>query len=74
MYAEIFEDERIPNFVAGTVHALEYYGAIPKYLVPDNAATAITKHSKDELLVNSTYQDLESFYDTIVLPPSALQA
>jgi len=69
MYGEIFEDEKIPNFVSGTVHALEFYGAIPRYLVPDNAATAVTKHTKDELLINSTYQDLESFYDTIVLPP-----
>lgn len=71
MYAEIFDDEKIRNFVAGTVHALEFYGAVPKYLVPDNAATAVTKHTKDELLINSTYQDLESFYDTIVLPPPA---
>lgn len=36
IYAEAFEDEKLPNFIAGTVHALEYYGAIPKYLVPDN--------------------------------------
>ena len=71
MYAEIFENEKIDNFVKGTVHALEYYGAVPKYLVPDNAATAVTKHTKDELLINSTYEDLESFYDTIVLPPPA---
>ena len=44
---------------------------MPRYLVPDNAATAVTKHTKDELLINSTYEDLESFYDTIVLPPPA---
>ena len=70
-YAEIFEDEKIPNFVKGSVHALDFYGAVPRYLVPDNAATAVTKHTKDELLINSTYEDLESFYDTIVLPPPA---
>lgn len=71
VYAELFPDEKLPNFVQGTVHALNFYGAVPKYLVPDNAATAVTKHTKDELLINSTYQDLESFYDTIVLPPPA---
>ena len=69
IYAELFPNEKLPNFVAGTVHALEYYGAVPKYLVPDNAATAVTRHTKDELLINSTYQDLESFYGVIVLPP-----
>lgn len=69
VYAEAFEDEKLPNFIAGTVHALEYYGAIPKYLVPDNLRTAITKHTKDELILNSAYQDLESFYEVVVLPP-----
>jgi hypothetical protein len=28
IYAEAFTDEKLPNFVAGTVHALGYYGAI----------------------------------------------
>lgn len=69
LYAEAFIDERLPNFIAGTVHALEYYGAVPKYLVPDNLKTAITRHTKDEITLTSAYQDLESFYDTIVLPP-----
>ncbi|MFR9065377.1 MAG: hypothetical protein ACLVJO_17215, partial [[Clostridium] scindens] len=42
---------------------------VPKYLVPDNLKTAISKHSKDELILNSAFSDLEDFYDTIVLPP-----
>lgn len=71
VYAELFPNEKLSNFVQGTAHALSFYGAVPKFLVPDNAATAVTKHTKDVLLINSTYQDLESFYDTIVLPPPA---
>ncbi len=34
-----------------------------------NLKTAVTKHSKDELVLNSVFSDLEDFYDTIVLPP-----
>ena len=71
IYAEAFTDEKLPNFIAGTVHALEYYGAVPKHLVPDNLKTAIVKHTKDDLVLNSAYQDLENFYDVIVLPPPA---
>jgi hypothetical protein len=48
---------------------LQFYGAVPKYLVPDNLKTAITKHTKDELVINSAYQDLENFYDVVILPP-----
>ena len=69
IYAEAFENEKLANFIAGTVHALEYYGAVPRYLVPDNLKTAVTKHTKDELVINSAYQDLESFYDVVIVPP-----
>ena len=69
VYAEIFLDEKLPHFIAGTVHALSYYGAVPKYLVPDNLKTAVTMHSKDELVLQSAFSDLETFYDTIILPP-----
>lgn len=56
VYAEIFLDEKLPHFIAGTVHALSYYGAVPKYLVPDNLKTAVTRHSKDELVLQAAFQ------------------
>jgi len=71
VYAEAFPDEKLPSFITGVVHALEFYGAVPKYLVPDNLRTAVSKHTKDELVLNSAFSDLEDFYDTIVLPPPA---
>ncbi|MDD7370149.1 MAG: hypothetical protein PUH04_00745, partial [Firmicutes bacterium] len=42
-----------------------------KYLVPDNLRAAVTKHTKDELILNSAYQDLEQFYEVVILPPPA---
>lgn len=36
VYAEIFMDEKTPQFITGVVHALDFYHAVPKYLVPDN--------------------------------------
>ena len=42
---------------------------VAKYLVPDNLKTAIKKHTRDELVLQSAFSDLEDFYDTIVLPP-----
>ena len=55
VYAEIFPDEKLPHFITGTVHALSYYGAVPKYLVPDNLRTAVTRHSKDELVLQFSF-------------------
>ena len=69
IYAEAFMDEKLPQFIDGTVHAVEFYGGVAKYFVPDNLKTAVKKHTKDELVLQSAYSDLEDFYDTIVLPP-----
>ena len=69
VYAEIFSDEKLASFIAGTTHALEYYGAVPKYLVPDNLKAAVQKHTKDEFVLNAAYSDLEDFYGAVVLPP-----
>jgi len=40
---ESFPDEKLPNFIAGIVHALEYYRVVPKNLVPNNLNTAVSK-------------------------------
>ena len=69
IYAEAFPDEKMGSFITGTVNALSAYGAVPKYLVPDNLKAAVKKHSKDELILQSSYSDLEDFYDVVVLPP-----
>lgn len=41
----------------------------PRLRLADNLRTAVTKHSKDELVLQSAFADLEAFYDTIILPP-----
>ena len=71
IYAEAFADEKLNQFITGTVNAIEFYGGVAKHFVPDNLRTAVTKHTKDELVLQSAYSDLEDFYDTIVLPPPA---
>lgn len=71
IYAEAFPNEKLPCFIEGCVHAVSFYGAVAKHFVPDNLKTAVTKHTKDDLVLQSTFSDLEDFYDTIVLPPPA---
>lgn len=68
-YAEIFDDETLPNFLQGVSNALHFYGAVPRYMVPDNLRTAVTSHKYEDLVLNAAFQDLEDFYDTIVIPP-----
>ena len=71
IYAEAFPNEKLPCFIEGCTHAVSFYGGVAKYFVPDNLKTAVTKHTKDELVLQSSFSDLEDFYETIVLPPPA---
>ena len=44
---------------------------VPKYIVPNNRKTALIKNTKDELNLNTESQDLEEFYNIVILPPPA---
>lgn len=68
-FARCFLDEKTGSFIEGTSNALRFYGAAPKYIVPDNCRTAVKSNTKDELVLNASYEDLEHFYNVIVLPP-----
>lgn len=43
---------------------------IPAIWVPDNLRAAVTKHDRDNLILNSLFHDLESFYGVVVPPPA----
>ena len=73
IFAKAYENEKLPNFIDGTRCALEYYGAFPRFLCPDNLKAAVIKHTKDELIINAAYEDLENHYDVIILPPPSLK-
>lgn len=63
IYAEAFPDEKLPHFIEGCAHAVTSYGAVAKHFVPDNFKTAVIKHTKDDLILQSSFADLEDFYD-----------
>ena len=71
IYAEAFLDEKLDKFISGVVNALSSYDGVPALWVPDNLKAAITKHDKDNLILNSLFHNLESFYDVVVVPPPA---
>ena len=71
IYAEGFMDEKIDKFISGVVNAVSFYDGVPSIFVPDNLRAAVSKHDKDNLILNSLFHDLESFYGVVVVPPPA---
>jgi transposase len=64
--------QQIPDWIDAHVRALEYFGACPKYLVPDNLKSAVVRISRKEgHYINPTYQGFADHYDMMVLPTRA---
>ncbi|MCC4295895.1 IS21 family transposase [Brevundimonas aurantiaca] len=60
--------EKLPDWIDGHVQAFEYFGGVPRLLVPDNPKVAIIKACFYEPQANRTYSDLAAHYDTALLP------
>ena len=70
-YVEAFIDEKTPNWIAAHIHMFNYFGGVPKILVPDNAKTAVVHNNKgswEPQVLTSTYRELAEHYGTAVLP------
>ncbi len=62
----------LPSWVRLHQHAFEYMGGTPQILVPDNLKTGVTKHTSKELILNKTYSEMATHYQTVIMPARVL--
>ena len=67
-YVEAFLTQKQQSWIEAHVNAFTYFGGATRILVPDNLKTGITKHTRYEIVVNKTYQELAEHYRTAILP------
>ena len=67
-FAEATWTQSLPDWCASHVRALQFLGAAPELLVPDNLRSAVTKPHRYEPDTNPTYQDLAEHYSMAILP------
>ena len=70
-YAEASLTQELPNWIASHVRAFQYFGCVPRVLVPDNLKSGVTKACFYDPELNPTYADLATHYGTAVLPAKA---
>src|SRR5476651_2339947 len=56
------------SWIGAHTRAFEAIGGVPHLLVPDNTKTAVIKACLYDPLVNRTYAEMASHYDTAILP------
>lgn len=67
-YAEVTASQKIEDFIAANVRALEYFGGVPTMLVPDQLKAAVTLSCRYEPGIQRTYGELARHYGTAVVP------
>lgn len=67
-YAQCTPDMKMHSWIDCHNKMFEYFGGVAQTLVPDNLKTGVTKHTKDEIILNPTYKDMARHYDTLILP------
>jgi transposase len=67
-YAEATLTQQLPDWIGSHVRCLEFLGAVPALLVPDQLKSAIRLACRYEPECTSTYEDLARHYATAVLP------
>ena len=67
-YAEAFLNQDQEAWIAAHVNAYAHFGGVVRMLVPDNLKTGVTKHTRSEIVLNKSYQELAEHYGTAILP------
>ncbi|MCP4600373.1 MAG: IS21 family transposase [Proteobacteria bacterium] len=67
-YIEASLSQSLPDWISSHIRMLEFFGAVPSIIVPDNLKSGVTKACRYEPDLNPTYQDLCDHYGLAVIP------
>jgi transposase len=72
-YVRACESQRKEDFLSCIVRALNYFGGVPRVLVPDNLKSGVDKANPYEAEINRDLLDLGNHYDMAILPARSLK-
>ena len=67
-FAEATWTQKLNDWIGSHRRAFEFFGAVPRVVVPDNLKGAVRKAHRYDPDLNPTYRDLAVHYDIVVLP------
>ncbi|WP_046007346.1 IS21 family transposase [Pseudoalteromonas rubra] len=67
-YVEASAGQDQQSWLEAHANAFEFFGGVPRLLVPDNLKSAVTKADRYEPVLNENYQKLARHYQTAVMP------
>jgi len=67
-YVEATDTQSAQDFVYAHVRAFEYFGCLPKVVMPDNLKSAITLADRADPVLCQLYRKFADHYDLVILP------
>lgn len=67
-YVEAFFSMNQECWILAHVNAFRYFGGVTRILQCDNLKTGVIKHSKNEIVLNKSYNEMAEHYGTAILP------
>lgn len=67
-YAEVTRTQTLPDWIASHNRALQFFGGVPRLLVPDNLKSAVHKACRYEPDHNPTYAYFVQHYNVAAMP------
>ena len=67
-YAEATASQSLPDWLGSHGRALQYFGGVPRAIVPDNLKSGVTRAHRYEPDLNPAYQDFAEHYGVAILP------
>jgi transposase len=67
-YAEATRTASLPDWLGSHVRMLEFYGAAPTILVPDNPRVGVTKADRYEPVLQRSYEEMAAHFSITVIP------
>jgi len=68
LYAEATWTQQLQDWIMVHVRAIDFLGAVPKLLIPDNTLTAVKRPCYYQPTINRSYADMAAHYGMAILP------
>jgi transposase len=68
LYAELVFDQKIGTWIACHRHAFEFFGAVPRRVVPDNLKAAVLVASLHDPVLGEAYRRMAQHYGFLISP------
>ncbi|MDF2790853.1 MAG: transposase [Neobacillus sp.] len=67
-YVEAFLSMDTQSWITAHIHALQFFGGVPRMIIPDNLKTGVDRSSITDPVINRTYQEMAEHYQTAIIP------